>query len=83
MMIFGGIFEITKELNDAHIYDIKNDRWTVIYKQKTTSLMTALTQSPTKSQYSFSQASPLQRKGTLKRGNMDNSPNLAGRASML
>ena len=25
--IFGGIFEVTKELNDCYLYDIKGNRW--------------------------------------------------------
>ena len=34
MIIFGGIFEITRELNDMHIYDIKNNRWVALFEEK-------------------------------------------------
>ena len=27
MVIFGGIFEVTKELNDLHVYSIKKNQW--------------------------------------------------------
>ena len=27
MCIFGGIFDVTQELNDMHIYDLKHNRW--------------------------------------------------------
>lgn len=29
-MIFGGILEITNELNDLHLYDIKTDNWYIV-----------------------------------------------------
>ena len=31
IFIFGGIFEITKELNDMHAYDIENNRWVPMF----------------------------------------------------
>lgn len=34
MFIFGGIFEVTKELNDCHIYDIAKDRWICVFEEK-------------------------------------------------
>ena len=81
-MIFGGIYEITKELNDAYLYDIEKNEWILFFKKKMAPSNTGFSPSPTKSQYSFS-SSPLQRRGTLRRNTMDNSPNLAGRASLL
>ena len=32
--IFGGIFEVTKELNDFHLYDIENNRWICLFSEK-------------------------------------------------
>ena len=49
MMIFGGIFEITKELNDAHLYDIKNNKWMIFFAKKAPQPNTGVTASPTKS----------------------------------
>lgn len=46
MFIFGGIFEVTKELNDCHIYDIVNDRWICVFEEKNEDGTSA--QSPTK-----------------------------------
>ena len=83
MMIFGGIFEITKELNDAHVFDIKNKKWIMLFSKNSTVTNSGAGASPTKSQYSFSQNSPLARRGTLRRGNLDASPSMVGRASLL
>lgn len=33
MIVFGGIYEITKELNDLHIFDFKNNRWITIFEE--------------------------------------------------
>ena len=33
MLVFGGIFEITKELNDTHLYDFKNNRWLALFEE--------------------------------------------------
>ena len=49
MMVFGGIFEITKELNDAHLYDIKNNKWMMFFAKKAPQPNTGVTASPTKS----------------------------------
>ena len=32
--IFGGIFEVTKELNDFHLYDITNNKWIKLFSEK-------------------------------------------------
>jgi hypothetical protein len=32
MVIFGGIYEITKELNDMHIFDFERNTWINIYE---------------------------------------------------
>ena len=29
--VFGGIFEVTKELNDLHLFDIENNRWICLF----------------------------------------------------
>ena len=33
MIIYGGIFEVTKELNDMHIFDLKNDKWICLFEE--------------------------------------------------
>ena len=33
MIVFGGIYEITKELNDFHIYDLKNNKWVTLFEE--------------------------------------------------
>jgi N-acetylneuraminic acid mutarotase len=58
MMIFGGIYEITKELNDAYLYDIEKNEWILFFSKKMAPSNTGFSPSPTKSQYSFS-SSPL------------------------
>lgn len=32
MMIFAGIFEITRELNDAYLFDIETKKWSILFK---------------------------------------------------
>ena len=32
MVIFGGMYEITKELNDMHLYDFETNTWINIYE---------------------------------------------------
>lgn len=33
MIVFGGIFEITKELNDLHLYDFRRNKWITICEE--------------------------------------------------
>jgi hypothetical protein len=33
MIVFGGIYEITKELNDFYMYDFKNNRWITLFEE--------------------------------------------------
>jgi len=33
MIIFGGLFEITKELNDCHLYDFESNRWIPFFEE--------------------------------------------------
>lgn len=33
MLIFGGIFEVTKELDDMHLFDFKNNRWITFFEE--------------------------------------------------
>ena len=33
MIIYGGIFEITKELNDMHIFDLRNEKWICLFEE--------------------------------------------------
>ena len=34
IIMFGGIFEITRELNDVHVFDIKRNHWVVLFAEK-------------------------------------------------
>lgn len=33
MLIYGGIFEVTKELNDMHVFDFKNEKWLCLFEE--------------------------------------------------
>jgi hypothetical protein len=33
MLVFGGIHEVTKELDDMHIFDFKNRRWIMLFEE--------------------------------------------------
>lgn len=33
MIVYGGIYDICKELNDMHIFDMKNDRWLCLFEE--------------------------------------------------
>jgi hypothetical protein len=33
MLVFGGIFEITKELNDFSIFDFRTNRWVSLFEE--------------------------------------------------
>lgn len=33
MIIYGGIFEVTKELNDMHVFDLKKEQWVVLFEE--------------------------------------------------
>jgi Galactose oxidase, central domain len=33
MVVFGGIYEITKELNDLHLFDFKKRRWVTLFEE--------------------------------------------------
>ena len=33
MLVFGGIFEVTKELNDLQIFDFTTKRWSTLYEE--------------------------------------------------
>ena len=70
IVIFGGIYEITRELNDLHIFDIKNNRWILLFAERPAeSPMIIASPSPIKgggmSATGVSQVSPYGRKGTL------------------
>jgi hypothetical protein len=34
MVMFGGIFEITKELNDCMMYDFKHNKWITLFEEQ-------------------------------------------------
>ena len=33
MIIYGGIYEVTKELNDMHVFDLKNEKWLCLFEE--------------------------------------------------
>ena len=33
LIVFGGIFEITKELNDLHMFDLKKKKWVTVFEE--------------------------------------------------
>jgi hypothetical protein len=33
MIVFGGIHEVTKELNDMMVFDFKSKKWTVLFEE--------------------------------------------------
>lgn len=33
MVVFGGIYEITKELNDLHLFDFTKKRWVTLFEE--------------------------------------------------
>lgn len=33
MIIYGGIYEITKELNDMHIFDLRKEQWVCLFEE--------------------------------------------------
>ena len=33
MVIFGGLFELTKELNDLYVFDLKNGQWVKVFDE--------------------------------------------------
>jgi Galactose oxidase, central domain len=33
MVIFGGIFEITREMNDFFLFDLKNNKWITLFEE--------------------------------------------------
>ena len=55
MMIFGGILEVTKELDDMHTFDFKSKRWVSLFEE--THSPSKTTQLPTTSHLSL-EASP-------------------------
>ena len=59
IFIFGGIYEVTKELNDCFMYDIAKNNWLCLYKRQDDGDLSA--QSPTKIM-SLGSVSPLPKK---------------------
>jgi hypothetical protein len=33
MIVFGGIYEVTKELNDMHLFDMRQKRWIQFFEE--------------------------------------------------
>ena len=73
IVVFGGIHEITRELNDMYAYDIKANKWLKIFDEKAATTPMILPQSsPTKTgglTATYTQQSPYSRKATLTGGN--------------
>jgi hypothetical protein len=34
LVIFGGVFEVTKELDDMYLFDLKNKRWLMFFEEE-------------------------------------------------
>lgn len=58
MVIFGGLFEITKELNDMHVFDLSTERWVKVYEDEENL-------SPIRMQSASSRQQTLAKKGAL------------------
>ena len=71
--IFGGIFEVTKELNDLQLYDIENNRWICLFAESNEPVSSI---SPTKAM-AAGNSSPLVRRGT---NGAESSPRAVGPA---
>lgn len=33
MIVYGGIFEVCKELNDMHILDLESEKWLCVFEE--------------------------------------------------
>ena len=33
MLVFGGIYEVTRELDDMHLFDFRNKRWIEFFEE--------------------------------------------------
>jgi len=62
IMIFGGIFEVTKEMNDCHLYDIQKNSWFCMFEEKNED---ASAGSPTKIMAMGSVSPLLKKQGTM------------------
>ena len=49
MIIYGGIFEVTKELNDMHLFDLEQDKWICLFEEINSPKKFRDNDSPTKS----------------------------------
>lgn len=34
MVVFGGMYDLTKEMNDMHAFDLKNEKWIKLYEDE-------------------------------------------------
>ena len=34
MIIYGGIYEVTKELNDMYVFDLRQDKWVCLFQEQ-------------------------------------------------
>lgn len=83
MLIFAGIFEVTKEMNDAHIYDFEKKQWCMLFAKQLNIQMSLSSPSPMK-QMSYTGSPTRGRRGT--RGGsiiFEGSPALAGKATQI
>jgi hypothetical protein len=46
LLIFGGIYEITKELNDLHMFDLTKKKWITIFEESNSPVRNAKESSP-------------------------------------
>ena len=72
MILFGGIYEITKELNDLHIFDFSKNTWVTLFEESNSPLK--LRDSPSPYPHSFD--NPMDHTGltNMSRGKSNVSP---------
>lgn len=46
MLVFGGMFEVTKELDDMHLFDFRNKRWITFFEEAQSPVRMKSTYSP-------------------------------------
>jgi Galactose oxidase, central domain len=46
LLIFGGIYEITKELNDLHMFDLTKKKWITVFEESNSPVRNARESSP-------------------------------------
>lgn len=56
MIVFGGIYEITKELNDLHMFDFSKKKWVTVFEETNSPIKPYKEGSPVDMENSFTTA---------------------------